>query len=177
METWFCKLLNTAVNKLNNVNVRLFISFIFMLAFRLGRVGGDSSAGSTPRRDQGRSEIQLLHVGLGGPLGRCPVDLNLSTSCSVFPLTCSIHCLGFVERRHRAYSAVVQLFRKRSHIIIMYFLPADTKSIVQTHTFCTNLVNKNRQNGTFYNSVEGWITAVKPVSNIQRIKYAEKADD
>jgi len=28
-------------------------------------------------------------------------------------------------------------------------LPADTKSIVQTHTFCTMLVNKNRQNRTF----------------------------
>ena len=37
------------------------------------------------------------------------------------------------------------------------FLPADTKSIVQTHTFCTTLVNKNR---TFYNSVGGWITSV-----------------
>jgi len=38
------------------------------------------------------------------------------------------------------------------------FLPADTKSIVQTHTFCTTLVNKSR---TFYNSVGGWITSVK----------------
>jgi len=41
------------------------------------------------------------------------------------------------------------------------FLPADTKSIVQAHTFCTTLVNKNRQNRTFYNSVEGWITGFK----------------
>jgi len=40
-------------------------------------------------------------------------------------------------------------------------LPADTKSMVQTHTFCTTLVNKNRQNRTFYNSVGGWITSVK----------------
>jgi len=40
-------------------------------------------------------------------------------------------------------------------------LPTDTKSIVQTHTFCTTLVNKNRQNRTFYNSVGGWITGVK----------------
>jgi len=39
-------------------------------------------------------------------------------------------------------------------------LPADTKSTVQAHTFCTTLVNKNRQNGTFYNSVGGWITGV-----------------
>jgi len=38
------------------------------------------------------------------------------------------------------------------------FLPADTKSIVYKHTFCTTLVNKNR---TFYNSVGGWITSVK----------------
>ena len=41
------------------------------------------------------------------------------------------------------------------------FLPLDTKSIVQTHTFCTMLVNKNRLNRTFYNSVGGWITGVK----------------
>ena len=41
------------------------------------------------------------------------------------------------------------------------FLPADTKSIVQTHTFCTTLVNKNRQKRTFCNSVGGWITGVK----------------
>jgi len=41
------------------------------------------------------------------------------------------------------------------------FLPADTKSIIQTHTFCTTLVNKNRQNRMFYNSVWGWITGVK----------------
>jgi len=37
---------------------------------------------------------------------------------------------------------------------------ADTKSIVQTHTFCTTLLNKNRQNRTFCNSVGGWITDV-----------------
>ena len=41
------------------------------------------------------------------------------------------------------------------------FLSADTKSIVQTHTFCTTLVDKNKQNRTFYNSVGGWITGVK----------------
>jgi len=41
------------------------------------------------------------------------------------------------------------------------FLAADMKSILQTHTFCTTLVNKNRQNRTFYNSVGGWITGVK----------------
>ena len=41
------------------------------------------------------------------------------------------------------------------------FLPADKKSMVQTHTFCTKLVNKNRQNRTFYNSVGGWITGGK----------------
>jgi len=41
------------------------------------------------------------------------------------------------------------------------FFPADTKSTVQTHTFCTTLVTKNRKNRTFYNSVGGWITGVK----------------
>jgi len=30
---------------------------------------------------------------------------------------------NFIWWRHRAYSTVVQLFRKRSHIIIMYFFP------------------------------------------------------
>ena len=30
---------------------------------------------------------------------------------------------NFIWWRHRAYSTVVQLFRKRSHIIIMYFCP------------------------------------------------------
>jgi len=32
----------------------------------------DSSGGSTPRRDQARSEMQLLHLGFGRPLGRFP---------------------------------------------------------------------------------------------------------
>ena len=32
----------------------------------------DGSAGSTPRRDQARSEMQLHHVGLGRHLGRLP---------------------------------------------------------------------------------------------------------
>ena len=41
------------------------------------------------------------------------------------------------------------------------FLPADTKSIVETYTFCTMLVDKIRQNRTFYNSAGGWITGVK----------------
>jgi len=40
-------------------------------------------------------------------------------------------------------------------------LSSDTKSILQTHTFCTTLVNNNRQNRTFHNSVGGWITGVK----------------
>ena len=41
------------------------------------------------------------------------------------------------------------------------FLRAETKSIVQTHTFSTTLVNKNSQNRTFHNRVGGWITHVK----------------
>jgi len=52
-------------------------------------------------------------------------------------------------------------FRKRSHIIINVFLPTDTKSIIQRHTFCTTLLTKTRQNRTFYNSVGGRITGVK----------------
>ena len=67
------------------------------------------------------------------------------------------------------------------------FLPADTKSIVQTHTFCTTLVNKNRQKITFYNSVGGWITGVKRNFWLQAVcacteqhstyQHAEKTDD
>jgi len=40
------------------------------------------------------------------------------------------------------------------------FLPADTKSIAQTHTFCTMQVDKNIHNRTFYNSNGGWITGL-----------------
>jgi len=47
-----------------------------------------------------------------------------------------------------------------SQAVTYVFLPADTKSIVQTHIFCTTLANKNRQNRTFCNSVGGWITDV-----------------
>jgi len=36
-------------------------------------------------------------------------------------------------------------------------LPADMKPTVQTHTFCTTQVDKNRQNKMFYNGVGGWI--------------------
>ena len=43
------------------------------------------------------------------------------------------------------------------------FLPAGTKSIVQTHTFSTALVNKN--------------TYALAQSNILHVKYAEKTDD
>ena len=39
----------------------------------------------------------------------------------------------FIRWRHRAYSTVVQLFRKRSHIIIMYFWP-QTWSLYCKHT-------------------------------------------
>ena len=68
---------------------------------------------------------------------------------------------NFIRWRQRAYSTMVQLFPKRSHIIIMYFARRHEVHSVQTHTFCTTLVNKNRQNRTFYNSVGGWITVVK----------------
>jgi len=66
----------------------------------------------------------------------------------------------FIRWRHRVYSTVVQRFRKRWNILVMYLL-LDTKSIVQTRTFCTTLVNKSRQNWPFWNSVGGWITGVK----------------
>jgi len=67
------------------------------------------------------------------------------------------------------------------------FLPADTKSIVQRHTFCTTLVNKNRQNRTFTTALEAaslvsseisdFTPYVHAQSNFQHIKYAEKTDD
>jgi len=65
---------------------------------------------------------------------------------------------NFIRWRRRAYSAMVQLFRKRSHIIIKSFARRHEVHSIQTHTFCTTLVNKNR---AFYKSVGGWITSVK----------------
>jgi len=38
---------------------------------------------------------------------------------------------------------------------INVFLPADMKSIVPTHTSCTTQVDRNIQNGTFYNGIGG----------------------
>jgi len=39
--------------------------------------------------------------------------------------------------------------------MMMYFLSADTKSILQTHIFCTTQVDENVQNRMFYNGVGG----------------------
>jgi len=39
--------------------------------------------------------------------------------------------------------------------ILLIYLPADTKSIVRTHTLCTTHVDKNRHNRTFYNGIGG----------------------
>ena len=41
-----------------------------------------------------------------------PRCLNVSTCCSVLPLTCSIHCLGFVERRNTSVFLVLISFRR-----------------------------------------------------------------
>jgi len=81
----------------------------------------------------------------------------------------------------------IELWRRFWKYYNIVFLLADTKSIIQTHTFCTTVVNKNRLNRTFHNSVGGWITGVErnfwlhayahAQSNIQQIKYAEKTDD
>ena len=73
------------------------------------------------------------------------------------------------------------------------FLPADTKSIVQTHTSCTTLVEQKRtkQNvlqqrwGLNHRCQAKFLTCeisnitpyVHAQSNIQHIKYAEKTDD
>jgi len=43
-------------------------------------------------------------------------------------------------------------------------LSADTKPIVQTHTFCTTQVDKNRQNRMFYNGVGGSIVGLQTLS-------------
>ena len=44
----------------------------------------------------------------------------------------------------------------------MYFLPADAKPIVLTHSSCTTQVDKNRQNRTFYNGIgAGGITGLQ----------------
>ena len=52
--------------------------------------------------------------------------------------------------------ATVSIFDKFSatlHYNNDVVLPVDTKSIVQTHTFCTVLVDKNIQKRIFYNGI------------------------
>ena len=44
------------------------------------------------------------------------------------------------------------------------FFSANTKSIVQTNTFCTMQVDKNVQNSTFHNITGGWITGLQTPS-------------
>jgi len=44
------------------------------------------SAGSTSRRDQARSEMQLLHLGLGRHLGGFPVGLASRACLTSLPL-------------------------------------------------------------------------------------------
>jgi len=47
-----------------------------------------------------------------------------NTLCSAALVhNCAALVHSFIRWRHRAYSTVVQLFRKPSHIIIMYFCP------------------------------------------------------
>ena len=41
------------------------------------------------------------------------------------------------------------------------YMPADTKSIVQTHTPCATHVDKNRKNRTFYSGSGGWTTGLQ----------------
>jgi len=63
----------------------------------------------------------------------------------------------FIRWRHRAYSTMVQLaFSQTVTYNNNVFLPADTRSIVQTHTFYTTLINKNRQNRTFNVLQQRW---------------------
>jgi len=67
------------------------------------------------------------------------------------------------------------------------FLPADTKSIVQRHTFCTTLVNKKDKTERFATALEAespvsseisdFTPCVHAQNNIKHIKYAEKTDD
>jgi len=38
-------------------------------------------------------------------------------------------------------------------VLSLFYLSPDTKSKVQTHTFCTTQVDKNRQNRMLYNGI------------------------
>jgi len=73
------------------------------------------------------------------------------------------------------------------------FLPADTKSIVQRHIFCTTLVNKNKQKQNVSQQrwrlnhrcqsnfltceISDFTLYAHAQSNIQHIKYAENTDE
>ena len=74
--------------------IKIFHSFIFILAFTLERVAGssprarntsrflaipDNLAGSTPKRDQARWEIESYHLILVRSLGRFPVGATSQT--------------------------------------------------------------------------------------------------
>ena len=95
---------------------------------------------------------------------------------------------NFIQWRHRAYSTVVQLFRKRSHIIIMYFCPK-TRSPWYKHTHSAQrwLIKSDRTErfttaleaeSPVLNVISDFTPYAHAQSNIQRIKYdAEKTDD
>jgi len=65
------------------------------------------------------------------------------------------------------------------------FLPADTRSTVQTHTFCTTLKTDETERFTTALEAESPVSSeisdftryVHAQSNIQHITYAEKTDD
>jgi len=94
---------------------------------------------------------------------------------------------NFIRWRHRAYSTVVQIFHKWSHVIILYFCP-QTRSPYYKHTHSARRwLIKTDKTKRFATALE----AESPVSsetsdftpyahahsNIVHIKYAEKTDD
>jgi len=94
---------------------------------------------------------------------------------------------NFILWRHRAYSTVVQLFRRRSHIIIMYFC-LQTRSPYYMHTpSAQRWLIKTDNTERFTTALEaespvsseisGFTPYAHAQSNIQHIKYAEKTDD
>ena len=100
---------------------------------------------------------------------------------------------NFIRWRHRAYSTVVQLFRKRSHIIVMYYC-SQTRSPQYKHAlsaqrwlikadktehFATALEAESPLSSEISVMRNFWFHAVyvHAQSNSLHIKYAEKTDD
>jgi len=58
---------------------------------------------------------RLASLRLSSLVNTIPRYLKFSTCCSVLPLTCSVHCLGFIERHNTSIFFVLIFVPAQSH--------------------------------------------------------------